>query len=116
MSRARPHRQVTRGAPVALRRRVAPRVAPSSRASAGWKIPNAASSRWIAPSQIDLPCHAPAEMPVRACVEVSDRDSQIYQPPPAPFTPPNVAGNYLCDQGAALSYMTAQGGGSVARG
>jgi hypothetical protein len=41
---------------------------------------------------------------------------EIYHPPPAPFIPPIVAGNYLCDQGAALSYMTAQGGGSVARG
>ena len=30
---------------------------------------NAASPRWIAPSQIDLPCHAPVETPVRVCVD-----------------------------------------------
>jgi hypothetical protein len=38
-------------------------------------------------------------MPVRTRVEVSDRDSRIYQPPPAPFTPPIVAGNHLRDRG-----------------
>src|SRR6476646_5559877 len=55
-------------------------------------------------------------MPVRVCVEVSDTDSSIYQPPPAPLTPPIVAGNYRCDPGANLSYTTARAGERVARG
>ncbi len=57
----------------ARRRRSAPSVRPSPRASQWREVPNAASPRWIAPSSIDLPCHAPVEMPVRACVDqVSD--------------------------------------------
>ena len=52
----------------------APSVRPSPRASQWRESPNAASPRWIAPSSIDLPCHAPVEMRVRACVDqVSDR-------------------------------------------
>ena len=46
--------------------RSAPRMRPLPRTSQPRKAPTAASPRWVVPSGIDLPCHAPVETPFRA--------------------------------------------------